>query len=94
MYICTDLLVWEPAILVPRPSHPSLPGKTESRVMTYLDVWRSGTFLEKLQVKQVLNPRNVAKTVWCRAIDSALTYFTALKKEWAIPPHVQVCHCT
>jgi len=46
--------------LVPRPSHPSVcrlqyqrggrPGKTESRGTTYLDVWRSGTFLEKQQV--------------------------------------------
>jgi len=28
------------------------PGKTESRGMTYLDVWRSGTFLEKQQVSE------------------------------------------
>jgi len=41
--------------LVPRPSRPSIcplqylrggsPGKTESRGMTYLDIWRSGSTL-------------------------------------------------
>jgi len=31
-----------------------LPGKTESRVMTYLDVWKSGTFPEKQQVSVLL----------------------------------------
>jgi len=30
------------------------PGKTESRVMTYLDVWKSDTFPEKQQVSVLL----------------------------------------
>jgi len=48
--------------LVPRSSHPTVcclqykrggrPGKTESCAMMYLDVWRSGTFLEKMQVSE------------------------------------------
>jgi len=29
-----------------------MPGKTESHGMTYLDVWRSGTFPEKQQVSE------------------------------------------
>jgi len=59
---CTAEFMWDTFSLVPRPSRPSVcrlqykcggpgrPGKTESRGMTYLDVWRSGTFPEKQQV--------------------------------------------
>jgi len=60
--LCVDLIITNHTVvipnasLVPRPSHPSVcrlqyqrrgrPGKTKSRGMTHLDVWRSGTFLE------------------------------------------------
>jgi len=54
---------------MPRPSHPSIcrlqyerwgrPGKTESHAVMYLDVWRSGTFLEKQQVSECATGHNV-----------------------------------
>ena len=69
---------------------------------TYLDVWRSGTFiLYSCKVAfwiQATSPRlsDVERSVvlWSVfAIGSTLAYLL-LFLECATPPHVQVCHCT
>ena len=70
--------------------------------MTYLDVWRSGTFLlyscKSAFWLQETSPSlsNVERSVVVQsvfAISSALTYLQFFQ-ECATPPHVQVCHCT
>ena len=78
------------------------PGKTESRGMMYLDVWRSGTFLlyscKAAFWIQETSPRlsDVECSVILRsvfAIGSALAYLLFFQ-ECATPPHVQVRHTT
>ena len=111
MYICVcahayKWHVWVAKMLamlessfVPRLSHPNI---CRWHAMTYLDVWRGGTFLEKQQVSEcaadhkhgplndwVLNIRQS----WRRFLDSE-SRFTAEQKECATPPHVQARHCT
>jgi len=81
--------------LVPRPSHPRVcrlqhycwgrPGKTESRALTYLDMWRSGKF----PVKSTSGYSTDHKHEFFLGSESQ---FTAVQKECATPPHVQVHH--
>ena len=70
--------------------------------MTYLDVWRSGTFPGKQQVSQCTSDREHGpqndwaldiRQSWWRFLDSE-SRFTAVQKECATPPHVQVRHTT
>ena len=75
--------------------------KTESCAVTYLDMWRSGTFLlysckasfwtqEKLSRLSDVEHSVVLRSVF--SISSALTYLQFFR-ECATPPHVQVHHC-
>jgi len=95
------------ASLVPRPSSPNICrlqyvltcGKTESRAMTYLDMRRSGTFLESPQVSECTTdckhePKNVDTRQSWRCFMGPESRFTAVQKESATPPHIQVRHCT
>ena len=70
--------------------------------MTYLDVWRSGTFLlysckAAFWIQgTLLRLSDVERSVVLRsvfAIGSALAYLLFFR-ECATPPHVQVCHTT
>jgi len=76
------------------------PGKTESRAMTYLDMWRSGTFLKTPQVSVLLIANTDCRMTEHSTPDSlgdnswAQTLFTDVQKECATPPHIQAHHCT
>ena len=104
LYQCHSDLASYPGLLAPAfvacTNVGGRPGKTEARGMTYLDMWRSGTFPEKQQVSQCTTdckhrPQNDwvldIRQSWRHFLDSE-SHFTVVKKECATPPHIQVHH--
>ena len=103
---CGDKLASYPGLLGPAfvtcSTNAGRPGKTESRGMTYLDVWRSGPFLlysckATFWIQETsLRLSDVERSVVLRsvfAIGSALAYLLFFR-ECATPPHVHVRHTT
>ena len=74
------------------------PGKTESHAMTYLDMWRSGTFLEKQQVSALPITNTDCRTTERLTSDSlgnvSWIQEAALQLYRRIVSLVQVHHCT